>query len=322
MHHAVDGDRRDLRLSRPQSVPEVLVAGPHPLAMRVRPTPEQHRVVRSEVGHDHTVAVVRAIGRMRQDLSGPLSLSDLATTGSFSPYHFHRIFRSITATTPARFLAALRMAQARRLLLHTDLSVATIGNRVGYTSSGTFGTQFNRLVGTSPRRFRALALRLTDRPIRELPVTGRGASPPAWLLSVELRRSHDRADPPDGCGASLGPTVQLRGPTDPGEYEVRLVLVNPAATAAEAFVDHLPGSFLTGTARLRVDIRGRLLGQSDLYLRPSQPTDLPLLAATPLSWICDVATGRRDPTSHRRPGRAAPGGQRAATVHLPLGVPA
>ncbi|MEV0428257.1 AraC family transcriptional regulator [Micromonospora sp. NPDC050495] len=321
MEHAVHGDRPVLRTGRPQPALEVIVAGAHPLSMRVRPTAERRGVERSEVDHDHTVAVVRAIGRMRQELAGPLSLTDLATTGSFSPYHFHRIFRGITATTPARFLATLRMAQARRLLLHSDLSVAAIGNRVGYTSSGTFGTQFSRLVGTAPRRFRALALRLTDRPVRELPRGGPGAPPPAGLLAGELRRSHDRADPPDSCGVSLGHAVHLRAPTAPGDYEVRLVLVNPAATAAEALVDHLPGSFLTGTARIRVESSGHLRGPAELYLRPPQATDLPLLAATPLNWVCEVASRLRDPAPHRWPARQAPGARRAG-LDLLLGVPA
>lgn len=95
-------------------------------------------------------------------VSEPIQLSDVARVGTLSPYHFHRVFREITSTTPARFLTSLRMTEARHLLLATSKSVTDICTEVGYSSLGTFISQFGRLNGLSPRRFRAVMARIGD----------------------------------------------------------------------------------------------------------------------------------------------------------------
>jgi len=85
-------------------------------------------------------AVVRALTVMRQRLGEPQSLRDLARAAYLSPFHFHRVFRSVTSVTPGRFLAAMRMAEAKRLLVETPISVTDISIAVGYSSFGTFTT--------------------------------------------------------------------------------------------------------------------------------------------------------------------------------------
>ncbi len=122
----------------------------------------------SDVHADHEAAVRRAIAGMQEMLFEPLRLEHVAAAAIYSPFHFHRTFRQITSTTPARFLASLRMQRAKQLLADTDLTVTVISGLVGYESLGTFTTQFGRLVGTSPGRFRHLVdrcgtdLRLSD----------------------------------------------------------------------------------------------------------------------------------------------------------------
>ena len=122
----------------------------------------------SDVHADHEAAVRRAIAGMQAMLFEPLRLEHVAAAAIYSPFHFHRTFRQITSTTPARFLASLRMQRAKQLLADTDLTVTVISGLVGYESLGTFTTQFGRLVGTSPGRFRHLVdrcgtdLRLSD----------------------------------------------------------------------------------------------------------------------------------------------------------------
>ena len=103
-----------------------------------------------------SVAVLRSIDHMRKHLDEPLHLIDHAIAGGYSPYHFHRLFVASTGTTPARFLMAERMAEAKRLLAATCLLVRSIQQATGYASLGTFTTQFTRAVGTSPGAFRRI----------------------------------------------------------------------------------------------------------------------------------------------------------------------
>lgn len=71
-----------------------------------------------------------------------LNLESLAKIALYSPFHFDRIFRSITGIPPRQYLAALRLEQAKEYLLTTDLPITEIGQRVGYSSFGTFSTRF------------------------------------------------------------------------------------------------------------------------------------------------------------------------------------
>ncbi|MFE4515795.1 helix-turn-helix transcriptional regulator [Kitasatospora sp. NPDC056783] len=103
------------------------------------------------------IAVERAIETMWKRYEEPLSLDEIANTAILSKFYFSRVFRNLTGTSPGRFLSAVRLHQAKTMLLETDLSVTEISYRVGYNSLGTFTSRFTRSVSLSPARYRALA---------------------------------------------------------------------------------------------------------------------------------------------------------------------
>ncbi|WP_433386168.1 helix-turn-helix domain-containing protein [Micromonospora sp. KLBMP9576] len=110
---------------------------------------------------------------MRERLSEPLTIDDLASAAMFSRYHFSRLFRKVTGISPGRFLAALRIQEAKRLLVTTSLTVAVISTSVGYTSLGTFSSRFHRSVGVSPAAYRRHYPE--SLPSDRIPRTGAGA---------------------------------------------------------------------------------------------------------------------------------------------------
>lgn len=101
--------------------------------------------------------VERAVACIRERYGDPLSLTDIAESAMLSRFHFARLFKDTTGITPGRFLAAVRLHQAKRLLLSTSLNVADIAASVGYSSLGSFTTSFTAGVGVSPGRFRRLS---------------------------------------------------------------------------------------------------------------------------------------------------------------------
>ncbi|MCZ8190238.1 MAG: helix-turn-helix transcriptional regulator [Microcystis sp. LE19-338.1B] len=115
----------------------------------------------------HYHAVERVILAMHESLDEPLSLEDMASIALLSPYHFNRIFHQITGIPPSRFLYALRLEVAKRLLLTTQLSVTDICYEVGYNSLGSFVTRFTQLVGLSPGSLRRLAAKLDPSSLKE-----------------------------------------------------------------------------------------------------------------------------------------------------------
>jgi AraC family transcriptional regulator len=280
-------------------------------------------------------AVFRAIELMTTDLNAKITLAVLARAGHFSPFHFHRVFRDVTGVTPARFLAALRMAEAKRLLLHSRISVVDVSVQVGYDSPGTFSTQFTQLVGVAPGRFRHLVQRFA------------GESMQALLSVVPPRR-----DDEDAMARRCGTRITLEGSAsveaivvgglfaegsvrgaadawivasgqvpfcaatvpDAGEYRACAVVVDPRSQLSDILVDQAPESYLSGVVHVRAAATGASAQEPmNVVLHPPKLTDPPLLAVTPLSWLDDQTPDgpRAGPAGGRRVHGCARGDRHA-----------
>jgi AraC family transcriptional regulator len=102
-------------------------------------------------------AVDRAVDCIWERYGDPLSLADMAQSALLSRFHFARIFKEQTGVSPGRFLAAVRIYQAKRMLLISSMTVAAVSSAVGYCSLGSFTSHFTDSVGISPSRFRRSA---------------------------------------------------------------------------------------------------------------------------------------------------------------------
>lgn len=98
--------------------------------------------------------VEQVLANVRQQLGEQYTLDDLAKMAMFSKFHFARMFRQVTGVSPRRFLYALRLQEAKRLLVTTSLSVAEVSHQVGYSSVGTFTSRFTASVGVPPAVYR------------------------------------------------------------------------------------------------------------------------------------------------------------------------
>jgi AraC family transcriptional regulator len=96
----------------------------------------------------------RSVELMHTQLDQDLSLKALAAVSYLSPFHFARLFKKLTGSTPHNYLAGIRAARAQLLLAETELSVTQIGARVGYLSASHFTKAFRLATGTTPREFR------------------------------------------------------------------------------------------------------------------------------------------------------------------------
>ncbi|WP_428951781.1 helix-turn-helix transcriptional regulator [Streptomyces sp. cg35] len=101
--------------------------------------------------------VERAVEIIRERYAEPLSLEDIARAVLVSKFHLLRVFSQVTGVTPGRFLGAVRMSEAKRLLRNSDLSVATISSTVGYSSTGSFTSRFTESVGIPPTQYRQVS---------------------------------------------------------------------------------------------------------------------------------------------------------------------
>jgi AraC-like DNA-binding protein len=66
-----------------------------------------------------------------------------------------RACRAAGATTAKRIITERIILEAKRLVAHSDLSVASIGHHLGFDEATNFVKYFKRETGTTPARFRA-----------------------------------------------------------------------------------------------------------------------------------------------------------------------
>src|SRR5215204_869021 len=109
----------------------------------------------------------RSVELMHTQLDQDLTLKELAAASYLSAFHFARLFKKLTGSSPHNYLANIRATRAQLLLAETDLSVTEIGARVGYLSGSHFTKAFRIATGATPREFRkSLVSRNDDGAIR------------------------------------------------------------------------------------------------------------------------------------------------------------
>lgn len=236
-------------------------------------------------------AVTRVIAHLRANLGEDHTLNDMADVAMLSPFHFNRIFREITGVSPVRYLYALRIAEAKRLVLTTRLKVIDICYAVGYNSLGSFNNRFVALVGYSPRRIRSLAARVDPAELRRM-IDARPE--PSALVRREPCSIWGRIDVPPGFS---GIPMMALFPGPPSHaYPVACVLPERGAYALppvrqagnfhvmavglawhEHIVDFLlqPDCLRAGMLPIHLSASG-LSSPIDFHLESMQPVDPPI----------------------------------------------
>ena len=98
--------------------------------------------------------LAEVFGFVEERYSERVSLRDVARAVDLSPGHLTTVVRRKTGRTVVEWIAERRLAQARRLLVETDLAVEEVGHRVGYNDPTYFVKSFRRAHGTTPLGWR------------------------------------------------------------------------------------------------------------------------------------------------------------------------
>jgi AraC family transcriptional activator of mtrCDE len=98
-----------------------------------------------------------ALAAMFDEPDRPWTLPDLAALCHMSRATFARHFDDAIGRSASDVLTQIRMALAGRKLAQSNLSIAEIGEEVGYQSDAAFQRVFKRQVGMTPAQWRAQA---------------------------------------------------------------------------------------------------------------------------------------------------------------------
>lgn len=104
---------------------------------------------------EYSARINRVLDYIETRLDRELNLEELARVASFSPFHFHRLFRAALGESLGRFIQRLRLERAARSLLSEPAKPVThVALDCGFTSSAAFTRSFRARFGCSPSAYR------------------------------------------------------------------------------------------------------------------------------------------------------------------------
>ncbi|MDE6908453.1 MAG: AraC family transcriptional regulator [Lachnospiraceae bacterium] len=98
--------------------------------------------------------IKEAFSFIEQNFQNPISVEDIAASCGLNRSYFGKIFHEDIGKSPQEFLISYRMTKASELLKLTSLSIADIGNAVGYPNQLHFSRAFKNVYGIPPRQWR------------------------------------------------------------------------------------------------------------------------------------------------------------------------
>lgn len=112
-------------------------------------------VMLSPVGRKNVGSITRqALLYIDASYMNDITIDTLAGLSGVTVQHFCRVFKAETSMRPLEYIAKRRIAQAKSLLVNTDIEIGEVGKSVGYEDRNYFSIVFRKLEGVSPREYR------------------------------------------------------------------------------------------------------------------------------------------------------------------------
>lgn len=96
--------------------------------------------------------ISKAISWLKLNYKESMKIEDLAAHTGMSPSSFYQYFKSITSMSPLQYQKALRLQEARHLMISQRMDVSHAGLEVGYSTTSQFSREYSRFFGTSPSK--------------------------------------------------------------------------------------------------------------------------------------------------------------------------
>jgi AraC family transcriptional regulator len=122
------------------------------------------RSKRSSTGLLSKKKLQSAIDALHASPERSFTLKELAELCHSSIFHFSRSFTAHCGSAPFAYLRHLRVQKARDLLSSTELSVDSVSTAVGMENAKSFSRVFRRATGWSPRDYRRMMMRTSEKP--------------------------------------------------------------------------------------------------------------------------------------------------------------
>lgn len=96
--------------------------------------------------------VAQAVAWIREHFDQPITVDEMAAAARMSASGFHEHFKAVTTMSPLQYQKALRLHEARRLMLFQKMDASEACHRAGYLSASQFSREYARFFGTAPTK--------------------------------------------------------------------------------------------------------------------------------------------------------------------------
>lgn len=96
----------------------------------------------------------RVIDYIQSHLEQEVKLAELAKVASISVHHFGKQFKQSTGMPPHRYVMKCRIERARKLLSNQQLTIAEVGQQLGFYDQSHFTHTFRKHTTLTPRQYR------------------------------------------------------------------------------------------------------------------------------------------------------------------------
>jgi len=107
--------------------------------------------------NDGENVIVSAKQYIAEHFREDIDRNDVASVIFITPNYLSKKFRDETGMNLREYINQLRIDEAKRLLLSTNMTISEISNEIGYDNSSYFSTVFRKICGVSPVQWREAA---------------------------------------------------------------------------------------------------------------------------------------------------------------------
>ncbi|MBR3998860.1 MAG: helix-turn-helix domain-containing protein [Clostridia bacterium] len=119
---------------------------------------EEQRDKRTQSDDDYYGYVYKILRYVDDHYGENITMNDLSAVTGLSPDYMTRKFKTALYMTPSEYVRKFRISRAMELLCTTDLSVADVAERTGFSDISLFSRVFKQEVGLPPASYRKNAL--------------------------------------------------------------------------------------------------------------------------------------------------------------------
>lgn len=117
-------------------------------------TNENFTIISPKLKKIHLNTIEQAKAYILSNYMNDISLVDIASHCAVSPFHFSRLFKSLTDSSPYKFLLDVRLKNSELLIKNSKLPIFDIAIQSGFNGAENFNDIFKQRFGVSPIEYR------------------------------------------------------------------------------------------------------------------------------------------------------------------------